>query len=159
MEINIENSEYAKKAMALFKEGYNCSQAVFLAFKDLYPMDEKTALKISSSFGGGMGRLREVCGAVSGMFMVAGILYGYDSPTDQEAKKEHYKLIQELAKAYKDKNGSIVCRELLGLTEKESSPVPEKRTETYYKKRPCIELVGMAAAIMEEHINENKNVN
>lgn len=151
--MNLENSIYASKAMALFREGYNCAQSVFLAFADKYPIEEETALKLSSSFGGGMGRLREVCGAVSGMFMVAGVLYGYDSPTAYEAKKEHYERIQELARDFSEQNGSIVCRELLGLERKADTPVPEKRTEDYYKKRPCEQLVGMAAAIMEQYIN------
>ena len=148
----INNSERAKRAMALFKEGYNGSQAVFLAFSDLYDIDEKTALKLSSSFGGGMGRMREVCGAVSGMFMVAGTLFGYDDPKAHEEKAEHYARIQELAGHFSEVNGSIVCRTLLGLEEGKSSPVPEKRTESYYKKRPCGQLVGMAAAIMENYI-------
>lgn len=157
MVINIETSNYAKKAMDLFKEGYNCAQAVFLAFADRYDMDYKLALLVSSSFGGGMGRLREVCGAVSGMFMVAGIMYGYDSPKDFEKKSEHYKRIQELAHEYKLCNGSIICRELLGLSQEKDTPVPEKRTEEYYRKRPCAELVGIAAAIMEQYINEQSS--
>ena len=155
MKINIEDSKYAQKAMEIMKEGYNCAQAVFLAFEDKYDIAHNTALKLSSSFGGGMGRLREVCGAVSGMFMVAGGLYGYDSPTDMDAKATHYKRIQELAKEFENINGSIVCRDLLGLTNKKDSPIPEARTEAYYKKRPCVELVGIAAAIMEEYIKEN----
>lgn len=150
----IEDSQYATKAMALFKEGFNCSQSVFLAFEDFYGIDRSTALKLSSSFGGGMGRLREVCGAVSGMFMVAGVLYGYDDPKDYEAKKQHYERIQYLAKQYEEANGSIVCRELLGLGQGKDVAAPEKRTEEYYKKRPCAELVGIAAAIMEEYIEE-----
>ncbi len=109
----------------------------------------------SSSFGGGMGRLREVCGAVSGMFMAAGMLYGYDTPGANQEKSEHYKRIQELAKAYETENGSIVCRELLGLSQKRQEPVPEKRTDEYYQKRPCPKLVSMAAAIMEAYIAEN----
>lgn len=156
MEINIETSVYAGKAMDLFKEGFNCSQSVFLAFADMYEMDYKTALRLSSSFGGGMGRLREVCGAVSGMFMVAGILYGYDNPMDYEAKKGHYERIQLLAKEFESINGSIVCRQLLGLGEGKDVPTPEKRSDEYYKKRPCAELVGIAAAIMEQYILENK---
>lgn len=156
VEINIETSLYAKKAMDLFKEGFNCSQSVFLAFEDMHKMDPKTALKLSSSFGGGMGRLREVCGAVSGMFMVAGVLYGYDDPKDYEAKKVHYERIQQLAKEFESRNGSIVCRQLLGLGEGKDTPAPEKRTQEYYKKRPCAELVGMAAAIMEQYILANK---
>lgn len=155
MEIDIEKSPRAQQAMAYFKEGYNCSQAVFLTFADKFDMDKSTALKLSSSFGGGMGRLREVCGAVSGMFMVAGILYGYDGPKDLEGKAEHYARIQELAEEFRVRNGSIVCKELLGLKKKEDSPIPEKRTEEYYKKRPCVQVIGMAAAIMEQYLNEH----
>ena len=135
--------------------GYNCTQAVFLAFSDLYQMDMATAARLSSSFGGGMGRLREVCGAVSGMFLVAGMLYGYDMPGDLEGKKEHYARIQQLARAYEEENGSIVCRELLRLDRKRDLPVPEERTAEYYKKRPCKKLVRMAAAIMEQYIEEH----
>ena len=151
----IPRSKYVSKAKALFREGYNCAQAVFLAFEDVYSIDRETALKLSSSFGGGMGRLREVCGAVSGMFMVAGVLYGYDSPTDHGAKKDHYARIQELAKEFEKENGSILCRDLLNLGEGKDSPNPEHRTESYYKKRPCAELVEMAAAIMEDYISKN----
>ncbi|MGN1145657.1 MAG: C-GCAxxG-C-C family protein [Acetatifactor sp.] len=155
MEIDIEKSPRAQQAMAYFKEGYNCSQAVFLTFADKYNMDKGMALKLSSSFGGGVGRLREVCGAVSGMCMVAGLLYGYDEPKDLEGKAEHYARIQELAGEFRERNGSIVCKELLGLTKKEDSPIPDKRTEEYYKKRPCVQLVGMAAAIMEQYLDEH----
>lgn len=154
-EINLEESKYAHKAMKLFKEGYNCSQSVFLAFEDKYAMDHKAASMLSSSFGGGMGRLREVCGAVSGMFMVAGILYGYEYPDDQEAKTCHYRRIQELAAEFETYTGSIVCRTLLGLDKHKDDPVPEKRTEEYYKKRPCEQLTGIAAAIMENYITEH----
>lgn len=151
---DIDKSIYAKKAVDLFKEGYNCSQAVFLAFEDKLHIDRNVALKLSSSFGGGMGRLREVCGAVSGMFLVAGVLYGYDDPKDYDKKKEHYARIQQLAKEFEALNGSIVCRELLGLGTEKEGPTPDKRTDEYYKKRPCAELVGMAAAIMEQYILE-----
>jgi C_GCAxxG_C_C family probable redox protein len=119
-------------------------------------MDFETALKLSSSFGGGMGRLREVCGAVSAMFMVVGLKYGYASPTDSEAKAEHYRLIQDLAAHFKAENDSIICRELLGLTVEKDSPVPEARTAAYYQKRPCTELVASAAEIMDDYI-EAKN--
>ena len=152
---DIDKSIYAKKAMDLFKEGYNCSQAVFLAFEDKYNIDRTTALKLSSSLGGGMGRLREVCGAVSGMFLVAGVLYGYDDPKDYDKKTEHYARIQHLARVFKTLNGSIICRELLGLGTEKEGPAPDKRTDEYYKKRPCAELVGMAAAIMEQYISDN----
>ena len=152
---DIDKSIYAKKAMDLFKEGYNCSQAVFLAFEDKLHIDRKVALKLSSSLGGGMGRLREVCGAVSGMFLVAGVLYGYDDPKDYDKKTEHYARIQQLAKEFETLNDSIICRDLLGLGKEKEGPAPDKRTDEYYKKRPCAELVGMAAAIMEQYILDN----
>ncbi|MEG0961692.1 MAG: C-GCAxxG-C-C family protein [Lachnospiraceae bacterium] len=153
--MNYEESKYGKKAEENFKAGYNCAQSVFLAFEDKYELEKEMVLKISSSFGGGMGRLREVCGAVSGMFMVAGILYGYDSPKDYQGKSEHYERIQELAKKFEQENGSIVCRELLGLTQKRDTPRPEERTKEYYKKRPCQELVRMAAAMMEGYMENH----
>ncbi len=150
-----ENRKHAQIAGELFKSGYNCAQAVFLAFSDMYNIDRETAARLSSSFGGGMSRLREVCGAVSGMAMVAGMLYGYDAPKDYEGKSEHYARVQELAKTYEAKNGSIVCRELLGLSKKREEPTPERRTEEYYKKRPCEQLVRMAAGIMEEYMEQH----
>lgn len=143
-----------EKAISLFESGYNCSQSVVLAFSDLLDIDDKTLAKLSSSFGGGMGRLREVCGAVTGMFMVAGILYGYDNADAGGKKSEHYALIQNLAERFSKETGTILCRELLGLSEKKDSPIPEKRTEKYYEKRPCRELVGLAAEILEEFIEE-----
>ena len=146
---------HGEKAKQLFMEGYNCSQAVLGAFCEECGLDFDTAMKMSSSFGGGMGRLREVCGAVSGMFMVAGLIYGYDDPTAQEDKAKHYERIQKLAEEFRKENGSIVCRELLGLTEKKSEPKPEQRSAEYYKKRPCPEMVKMAAEIMEQYINQN----
>ena len=155
MEINVENSLHAQKAMSFFKEGYNCAQSVFLSFAEENGIDKKTALMLSSSFGGGMGRLREVCGAVSGMFMVAGLIYGYDDPKAFEEKQEHYERIQYLANEFKLINGSIICRTLLGLDVESDVPTPGKRTEEYYKKRPCTELVGIAAAIMEKYIEGN----
>ncbi|SFR86542.1 C-GCAxxG-C-C family protein [Anaeromicropila populeti] len=147
---------HSEIAMDLFKQGYNCSQSVFLAFCDEYEMDRETAAKLSSSFGGGMGRLREVCGAVTGMFMVAGMVYGYTEPKDQISKTKHYERIQLLARKFEESNRSIICRELLGLGQGKDSPVPELRTAEYYKKRPCVELVGMAADIMEKYILENQ---
>ncbi len=144
-----------EQAMALFEKGYNCAQAVVLAFADLHGLDQTTAAALSSSFGGGMGRLREVCGAVSGMFLTAGILYGYDDPGASEEKAEHYARIQELAAEFEKRNGSIVCRELLGSGRKRDEPTPEARTAEYYKKRPCKELVGDAAEILEGYIKEH----
>lgn len=149
---------HEEKAKKLFKEGYNCSQSVFVAFCEDMNLEEGLALKLSSSFGGGMGRLREVCGAVSGMFMVAGVLYGYDDPKDYDIKTQHYKRIQKLAHEFQQYNKSIVCRDLLGIEGINNNPVPEKRTEEYYKKRPCIELVGDAARIFEKYMKEVKSI-
>ena len=142
-------------AMNCFAEGYNCAQAVALAFCDLLPMEKDTLARLTSSFGGGMGRLREVCGAVSGMFAAAGLLYGYDDPKASTEKAAHYARLQEMAKAFEKENGSIVCRELLGLTVKHDNPTPEARTDAYYKKRPCKELVGCAAEILEKYLEEH----
>ena len=142
----------AKRAMELFQEGYNCAQAVVLAYEDCFEESTETLARMISSFGGGMGRLREVCGAVSGMFFVAGKLFGYADPKTGKEKMEHYARIQELAAKFREKNGAIVCRELLGLQEKVSAPVPEERTAEYYKKRSCVELVGDAAEQLDRYI-------
>ena len=136
-----------EQAEKLFREGYNCAQAAFLPFAEECGLSRETAAALASSFGGGMGRLREVCGAVSGIFLAAGLLCGYSDPKDPVAKKAHYELIQRLAARYREENGSIVCRELLGLPAGPDSPTPEARTGTYYKKRPCPELVRRAAEI------------
>lgn len=141
-----------EKAEKLFKDGYNCSQAVVGAFSDKLDIEFETLMKLSSSFGGGMGRLREVCGAVSGMFIVLGLLKGYNLPDDNNGKKAHYENIQSLAKKFEEENGSIICRELLGLSVKKEEPTPEKRTEEYYKKRPCVEMVKSAVGILEKII-------
>lgn len=148
-------SEYEKIARNLFLEGYNCSQSVVAAFCDEMGMDRKQAVRMASSFGGGMGRMREVCGCVSGMFMVLGYLYGYDDPKVYECKKELYAKVQALAGRFREDNGSIVCRELLGLDGKDTSYVPSVRTDEYYKKRPCPNLAGYAARILAEFIMEN----
>ena len=145
----------SEAAKAYFMKGYNCSQSVVLAFADLLPIDEAAASKLASSFGGGMGRLREVCGSVSGMFMVAGLLYGYDGAETGQVKADHYARIQELAHRFEEKHGSIVCRELLGISVRHDAPVPEARTGEYYKKRPCPEIIGDAAEILEQYITEN----
>ena len=145
---------YSERAEKNFTDGYNCAQAVLLAFSDLTKLDIDTALRLSSSFGGGMGRLREVCGAVSGMFMVAGLLYGQDS-LEHTHKAEHYARIQTLAAHFRERNGSIICRELMEGVKKDPSPVPEKRTQEYYKKRPCAKLCADAAEILAQYIKEN----
>ena len=144
----------SRNAEELFKEGYNCAQAVFCAYCEDYGMDFETGLKLSSPMGGGMGRLREVCGAVSGLFLLVGLKDGYTSPTDTESKKELYANIQTLAKKFEEEFGSIICKELLGLPEKENSPEPTKRDEKFYHKRPCVEQVKFAAKLFEEYINK-----
>lgn len=146
-----------QQAMELFEKGYSCSQAVAGAFCEETDIDFDTMMKIASPFGGGMGRLREVCGAVSGMFIITGLIYGYDSPKDIAAKKALYSKVQSLAMKFKQLNGSYICRELLGLESgSTSNPEPEARTKEYYKKRPCKELVGDAAEILDEFLNERK---
>lgn len=149
-------SNHQDRVVALFREGYNCAQAVFAAYCDETGMDFETALKLSSSFGGGMGRLREVCGAVSGMFMVLGAKYGYSDPKDNKAKEQHYRLIQTLAKQFEEQNGSIICRELLGLDHVRDHPVPDERNAAYYKKRPCVEMVRYAAEILDHYMEEQE---
>lgn len=140
-----------------FLSGYNCAQSVAIAFSDLIGMDEKTIAKAICGFGGGMGRLREVCGAFSGAVFVLSLLYGYDDEKDYETKKTLYSYIQEFAEMCREKNNSIVCRELLGLDKnKISSPTPQKRTGEYYKKRPCPEIIFNCADLLEQFI-ENKN--
>ena len=143
---------YSEKAANNFKSGYNCAQSVFLAFAEDFGFDKETALKLSSSFGGGMGRLREVCGAVSSMFAIAGLKHGYTSQNDDEAKAKHYELIQALAEKFKSKYGTIICRDLLELPEGSDSPMPSKRTEEYYQTRPCEAFVCFAAEIIENEI-------
>lgn len=145
-------SAHSDLAIELFKKGYNCSQAVFAAFCDETGLDLDTALKISSPFGGGMGRLREVCGAVSGMLMVLGLKYGYTDPCNKKVKTELYGLVQDLANKFEQENGSIICRELLDLSIRHDKPVPEDRNENYYKRRPCVELVEQAAKILSEYL-------
>ncbi len=141
---------HAEYAAELFVGGYNCAQAVAVAFCDVTGLTPEFSAKMASSFGGGMGRLREVCGAVSGMLLVAGILYGYDTSDDDVQKKAHYTLVQELAGQFRAQVGSIVCREIL--KNPPSDPVPSPRTEEYYAQRPCVRMVYLAARIMEDYI-------
>ena len=143
-----------EKAQSLFKQGYNCSQSVALAFDEEMGFDKDLVAKLVSGFGGGMGRMREVCGCVSGMVFVISSLYGYSDPKDFDSKKELYQRINQVANTFKEKNGSIICKELLGL-EKKDGIVPEKRTDAYYKKRPCSELCKIAGDILEDYIKNN----
>lgn len=142
-----------ERAKELFKEGYNCAQAVLIAFSDVTGFDKKTSAMIASGFGGGMGRMREVCGAVSGMFIAYNIMNGYFDPSDNDGKMQNYADVQKLAADFREENGSIICKELLGLSKPEGTHIPEKRTDEYYKKRPCGDIVKSAAEILEEFIN------
>lgn len=144
-------SKYSDRAVELFKSGFNCSQSVFAAFCDKFGMDEATALRASAGLGGGVGRMREVCGAVSGAAMLAGMVYGATDGADRASKAKTYEAVQAIAAEFKKQNPSIVCRELLGLASKDASvPTPSARTVEYYKKRPCAQLVADAAAAAEK---------
>ncbi len=147
--------DHTEKAVTLFTQGYNCAQSVFVAFSDVTGMDEELAKRLSSSFGGGMGRMREVCGTCSAMFMIAGILYGEGTETDHSIKTEHYKRIQYLSEEFRKKHETIICRDLLKGLAVTSTPTPEKRTEQYYKVRPCVKFVRTAAEILDRYLEEN----
>ncbi len=137
-------SKRSDRAVELFKEGKNCSQAVFTAFATELGLTEEMALSISIGLGGGVGRMREVCGAISGSAMVVGLKYPeYD-------KTQVYEKVRAIADEFKKTNPSIVCKELLGLTKPENSSVPEARTNEYYKKRPCVQIIEDAALATEK---------
>ena len=152
----MNNEERIEKAVALFKEGYNCSQSVVAAFADQYGFTREQALRMSASFGGGIGRMRETCGAACGLFMLAGLETGAIDGADREGKARNYALVQELADEFKRRNGALKCADLLGLSKKE--PVvstPEARTSQYYAKRPCVKMVEEAARIWCEYIENS----
>ena len=144
--------ERADRAEELFRKGYNCSQSVFAAFADVLGMSVEEAAKIASPFGAGFGKLREVCGAVSGMTLAAGYLKGYDDPADYEGKKELYRLIQKMCAEFEESKGTIICRELLGLKKGEDQAEPAVRTEEYYRSRPCVGACRKAAEIAEKYL-------
>ena len=146
--------DHSLKAGELFLGGCNCAQAVVLAFTDVTGMERKQAAMMAAPFGGGIGRMREVCGAVSGMMMVLGCLYGYDDTVATDAeKREHYKTVQELAGKFREACGSIICREIL--KNPPSDPNPTPRTAEFYAKRPCARMVMTAAQILDEYIAEH----
>lgn len=145
--------EYSKLAYDNFKSGYNCCQSVLLAFEDLLDIDRDTLARIASGFGAGMGKMREVCGAVSGMFMVASMLRGYESPTATDEKTDTYAMIMSLGDKFKKEFGTIICRELLNL-DCDGNPQPSARTPEYYKKRPCADMCGFCAKILAEYLSE-----
>lgn len=142
--------ERIAKAVSLFKSGYNCAQSVAAAFADMYGFTEEQALRMSASFGGGIGRMRQTCGAACGMFLLAGLENGSTDAQDRDGKAANYALVQELAEEFKRRNGSLICAELLGLKKPEGSAQPEVRTEQYYAKRPCAKMVEEGARIWAE---------
>ena len=145
--------DHGERAAELFLQGYNCAQAVAVAFCDVTGLEPDFTARMASSFGGGMGRMREVCGAVSGMLMVAGLVYGYDIPGDDVSKKKHYALVQNLAGQFRREAGSIVCREIL--KNPPSDPNPTPRTAEFYAKRPCARMVILAGRILDAYMAEN----
>lgn len=150
MEDRIQN------AVENFMSGYNCSQSVVAAFADMYGFTQEQALRMSASFGGGIGRMRETCGAACGMFLLAGLETGATEATDRQGKAANYAVVQELAAEFKRRNGSLICRELLGL--RKNTPVstqPEERNSMYYAKRPCARMVEEAAKIWAEYLKNH----
>ena len=147
-------TDHAELARALFMKGYNCAQSVACAFCDVTELDIDTAARMASSFGGGLGRLREVCGTVSGAALILGIVRGYSDPADPQAKIDHYHRVQAFARRFEAAHGSIVCRELLRGVEVAPGDEPEARTEAYYQKRPCPALAWSAARILEEMLSQ-----
>ena len=145
--------DHGIQAAELFLSGYNCAQAVAAAFSEELGLTEQQAARMVSAFGGGMGRLREVCGAVSGMLFVLGTLYGYDTPGDDESKMVLYSQVQELAAKFREENGSIICRELLD--DPPSDPKPSPRTAEYYAIRPCAKFVLTAGDLVEQFLEEH----
>ncbi|MBQ9929025.1 MAG: C_GCAxxG_C_C family protein [Lachnospiraceae bacterium] len=144
-----------EEAVKTFESGYNCAQSVFATYADLFGIDKETALKMSSSMGGGIGRMREVCGVVSAMALLAGLKDGNTDPENEEAKEAIYLLTRQMADKFKEKHGTIICRELLGIDGMEKSAKPSERTDSYYNSRPCSKLVATAAGIVEEMLLED----
>lgn len=145
------------KAVELFKEGYNCSQSVVTAFADLYGYSTEQALRMSASFGGGIGRMRQTCGAACGMFMLAGLDCGAVEGSDRVGKSHNYQVVQQLASKFVEHNGSMICAELLGLKKPEGSFQAEQRTTEYYKKRPCAKMVETGARLFAEYLKTKHN--
>lgn len=143
-------SKHSELAKALFLEGYNCSQSVSAAYADAFGLDRDTMLRLSTSFGAGIGRMRKTCGAVCGMFIIAGLKTGTISGEDQEGKRKNYETVRAMADAFRKKNQSTTCMTLLGLRKAEKSARPSERTPDYYQSRPCLKMVLDACAIIEE---------
>lgn len=153
--IVVDVQERVERAQNYFKAGYNCAQAVVMAFDDVMQMSPEALARLAAPFGGGMGRMREVCGTVSGMAFLAGAISPSADPSNLAERKENYALVQKFADSFRQENGDIVCRRLLGLepmAERAETAMPSERTAEYYRKRPCVEYVGSAARIVAEHL-------
>jgi len=142
-------------AVDYFMSGYNCAQAVFAAYCDLFGIPAEQGLLISAGLGGGVGRMREVCGTIVGSAMILGLAYGNTDTSDVKTKAELYKRVQTLASEFKEENGTIICRDLVGNLAKNKDYIPDERTAEYYKKRPCVKIVGDAARLLEQQLLEN----
>lgn len=151
MEVDVDTR--VARAANYFREGYNCSQAVFMAYAELYGIERNTATSLATSFGGGCGRLREMCGAVSGMFMVLGLHYPFGNPKDKAAKDLNYEAVQRTAKEFKAVLGSYICADLPKLRRGPQNPESAERTTAYYNSRPCVQCVELAAAITGREIS------
>lgn len=146
--------ERVQRSIDLFMQGYNCSQAVFCALADLYDIPHEMALRMAASFGGGIGRMRLTCGAVSGMLMAAGCAKGQVLPNDPAQKLENYRVVQSLAADFKAMHGSITCSELLQLRKDAPTPPdPDPRNEAYYHQRPCLRMITSAVRIYCAQLN------
>jgi len=149
-EIDIETR--TQQAVDHFKEGYNCSQSVAMAYADLYQVDLETMKMLSAPFGGGMGRLREVCGAVTGMFLILGMEHPATDPNDKTSKTTSYAAVQRTGLNFKAKMGSYICADLLKIGKAPQSPTPDDRNSEYYAKRPCAYCVAVAAEILGKEL-------
>jgi len=151
-----EIEQKKENAVKFFESGYNCAQSVLLAYAEYFGIDQLTSIKIASSFGGGMGRMREVCGAVSGMLMVLGLEYPYTDTTDKESKNRNYKVVQDCVNEFKSNLGSFICADLLQLKREAQHPESSKRDLKFYKTRPCVGCVALAAGIVGRKISEKQ---
>ena len=144
---SFEIEDRVVQAVRNFESGYNCAQSVFLAYSDVIGLDFELAKNMSVSFGAGVGRMREICGTVSAMAMLAGFIYPVSDPNDLDARTINYAMIQKMADIFKNENQTIICRELLPETETDTNPTPSVRDEEYYKRRPCSKYIADSARI------------
>jgi len=151
-----------QRAVELFMQGYGCCQSVVCAFSDLYGLDEEMALRISAGFGGGVGRMRMMCGTCSALVILAGLEKGQTRGEDREGKAACYQLVRQLLETFRQRNGSIICAELLqmsGLKAETNTSQPDERNAEYYRVRPCARKVESAARVFAEYLSNRNNQN